>query len=1079
MARLLLTLGVVLSLLGIVAITDSQASPAPSFNFAGSWAVRDLCLSKGCDGEVFGVTMVIDQAPGSSSFTGSWNECERVTSGTQSGLAVEFVEEGCGYRAIFHVTMSGDGHTFKGDYTDNGNGYGTTTGVRTVIPVPASLSLSVSLSSASVTVGGQVTAGVTVTAGGTAGTEIESISLGQGLATSSGAAIVTEAPASVSGFDLAAGTSRTFDFILQGAQPGQVTLSASATGSADSETLHASGSLVLTVVPQPPLVVQVSVNPKIVDLQVVPDNADSDQGEPVQATVRVKNAGNATLDDVHIIDKLLIAYDDDLPAYPVVPLIQQGGPTLAQGGQAEPAGNLGNLAPGQLSAPITFDLVANGDGGYSVEALATADKPGGGVLHGSGKASLTVSSPMLEFDAQAPDQQGVLLGAGAPYTINVTVKDLSYRKSVVVFPQFLAQGNAQVGPLISVGADVPSQSAASSCQIPQAVQLSPREEDKFRLVVYTSSAGVYEMGATGGGTRSVIITKLPLAGVVNDSGNGIAQRLTPEEMEMDPAAGTLLQASLSDPGLPTFTPQDYSVLSVASNLAVGALQGLGAFEWGLVDGIASLVKQGLSSIPTLVFDLAQYLGETWGYMKEDPGLMAAGLVSPLSVMFLTMVDHAPALKSTVSQLTGQISGELTKYLSTLYVDWYSGNYNAWARDVAETATETGLNVASLVPEAATCLMTRSAQFLEALDAARATAFAQAAEKVGDLTGIVSWTTATAKISDLVLGMELSYSQLAQLYGLTEEQVNFLQKFVDENDVILTVRSRAAQAITWLKEGAVLKPEQIKIKSVSLLDTQVLGYRSSDIGRIVLRAPISEDQLAANLAKAGIAPGSPTYLDAQKLYAQRISEYEHAPGGFAPGSGGYYQDLVEAAKNGKMELRWNLADNSVNPDVAENGFTTYDFRLYDEGDGNLVPQFKVEAPGPCVAPACLPGGWRSVTGDVDFLSMTDVEGRGLSTAKRVELYQQLAGGNPINMLHPAADTWTAADGDYWFPAKQNEFARAGIVPQFAPGRSLPTAVKFNPNDSWFKSAANYRVAYYGGYEGPLVDAGKLYPELPVK
>ena len=137
-----------------------------------------------------------------------------------------------------------------------------------------------------------------------------------------------------------------------------------------------------------------------------------------------------------------------------------------------------------------------------------------------------------------------------------------------------------------------------------------------------------------------------------------------------------------------------------------------------------------------------------------------------------------------------------------------------------------------------------------------------------------------------------------------------------------MRSRATQSIEWLKgsakwAAAVLKPEQIKIKSVSWLDTEVLGYRLSDIGRVVLRKPISEQQLVANLAAKGIKPtildaagkevANPVYQDAFKLRAQRVSEFDHEPGGFASGSGGYYKDLEEAAKAKKIKLRQKYSD----------------------------------------------------------------------------------------------------------------------------------------------------------------------------
>jgi hypothetical protein len=904
----------------------------------------------------------------------------------------------------------------------------------------------------------------------TAGVDpVTGVALNPGLTSSDGlVAVVSQRPSGLSGFDIASGASRTFDFEVTGTGVGSTTLSAAAGGTAPSGAVQGSASFVLHVAAGSPLAVTVDITPKDVYVSDVPDSASSSDGEPVQALVTLKNTGKATLDNVHVVDQLVIGYEDHGPTVPVVPLRQNGVPMVGQGDSARAAGDLGSLRPGQASAPITFDLSANGDGGFSIEALATADNPAGGFVHGDGKAKLTVKSKLLHLTLEGRDRNAPLWPAGVAYTLDVTAKDLSYRKSVVFFPRFQVQGNGQLGPLIGLDAEVPDQQEATSCAPPQAVQLSPREEKKFKLVVYTSSAAATQIGATGGGTRSTIIMNQPLAGVVNEDGDDIESKIAASDVDLDPDAGTGVDTSLTDRGIPPYQPNAAQLRWGYINIAGGALEGLQSFVWGLVSGIPKLVAAGIKAIPTILLDLWQFQAETWGYMKDDPSL-GATLDPLLAASLETIAAHAPAMGASVRQAVNGINTQMTNYLSNIYADWLVGNWQAAGAEMAKTATEAGLTIASFIPGLGTCLMTKSSKFLGALNAARGAALDRAAEAIGSLDGIVGWSTATSKISELVLGLQMTYKQLAQLYGLTPAQVNFLREFAQENQVIITVRSRAAAAIKFLEEGAVLKPEQIKIKSVSWLDAQFLGYRQSNIGMVVLRSPISEEQLATNLARGGVQEGSATWNDAFKLLAQRQDEFNHAPGGFTSGSGGYYKDLEAAGKDGKITLRWNVEQNSVNPEVATNSYTDYDFRLYDDGDGNYLPQFKYQAGGPCVPPACLPGGWRSVTGDVDFLSMTNVNGKGLSAADRVKLYQKLAGNNPVHMLHPAADTWTIGD-DFWFAAKENEFNRAGIVPQFTPDGAMPTAVKYNPNASYFDSAGNYRVGFFGGYEGPLINEG---------
>jgi YVTN family beta-propeller protein len=80
--------------------------------------------------------------------------------------------------------------------------------------------------------------------------DVSSISLGAGLTSSSDAATVSAAPANASDmndFDLEAGESRSFDFMVKGVDPALVTLTAHASGTAQGQTVTASGQADLTV----------------------------------------------------------------------------------------------------------------------------------------------------------------------------------------------------------------------------------------------------------------------------------------------------------------------------------------------------------------------------------------------------------------------------------------------------------------------------------------------------------------------------------------------------------------------------------------------------------------------------------------------------------------------------------------------------------------------------------------------------------------------------------------------------------------------------------------------------------------
>jgi hypothetical protein len=79
------------------------------------------------------------------------------------------------------------------------------------------------------------------------GVDLTGISLGRGLVSSSGAAVVEQQASGLSGFALAAGASRKFVFTVKGVKSGTVTLTASATGKASSGAVRGSGNAKLNI----------------------------------------------------------------------------------------------------------------------------------------------------------------------------------------------------------------------------------------------------------------------------------------------------------------------------------------------------------------------------------------------------------------------------------------------------------------------------------------------------------------------------------------------------------------------------------------------------------------------------------------------------------------------------------------------------------------------------------------------------------------------------------------------------------------------------------------------------------------
>ena len=136
--------------------------------------------------------------------------------------------------------------------------------------------------------------------------------------------------------------------------------------------------------------------------------------------------------------------------------------------------------------------------------------------------------------------------------------------------------------------------------------------------------------------------------------------------------------------------------------------------------------------------------------------------------------------------------------------------------------------------------------------------------------------ALAALKQAAPGYEFLTADLRKFYGLNEKQVAYLRGFAQRNKLIITFRSRAEESLKWLDAGAVLKPEQIKIKTVSIDDINYLGYRQSDLGRVVVRKPPTRIELAALSVRCegALSRRDPEWATAFSRLKDRTTEFNH-------------------------------------------------------------------------------------------------------------------------------------------------------------------------------------------------------------
>lgn len=803
-----------------------------------------------------------------------------------------------------------------------------------------------------------------------------------------------------------------------------------------------------------PLRVTVTPKPGRVTLDTVPKSLKGKGGKTVQVSVTVKNAGTQPVTGVKLLDKLNLRYDDGKALVERLPLIQEARPA--------PKLAIGTLKPGQTSKPVVFTLTAKGDGAYAIEAIALARQPSSGAsLRAAGKGILNVGSPLLVFKARhAPIAKlRGLFPSGKQYTVKVTLRNVSYRRSVTIIgPRPQLSGNA-VGALPVARGAKPSPQSMESCDV-KLTDLGPRQTKEVDVVVYTqhSDERGRDAGSLRGGTRSIVEFAVP-TGAVEDV-DGTERALKPSEVDIDEASRRL-ELSLREDNRPSVAPPAgaYGALEQGLYFTLGFHKAAADLIVGTVNGLLSLnasdlAHRAVDQVPLIYKQYVAFEAEMWDVIRKDPALLAS-YVGGITNAYARAAAGSRILGPKLLKVAGQVEAAITAHHEKIWNEYYAGDWRGAMLEMGKESGDVVLTAVTSVPSFGACVLAKSGQIFKAAGIARTAAYARVAEELAiGYPGLVDAFEGWAAIQEkLRPGQILELPQIRKFYGLTVAQAQQLAAYAKANKLVLTLRGRATQAIRHLADGAVLKGEQIKIKSVSWLDAQFLGYRADDIGLVVLRKPPTRAEVLAKLRKQGIHPDTAPGREVLGQWQHRVDEYTAKATDRAKralGEGGLFQDLEADAKAGEMRMRWNVSANSIDPSLATDGYQTYKFRLneFPPKSGNFRAEYFAN------------GRYRPVTGDIDFLSIVKATSYPLEQVKRLKVYRDLAasfGG----LLHPAVDTWEKY-GLFKFDAKIREFTRSGISLQVGADGVFRT-VEFDQKASFFKTAENYLVYWRGGYQ----------------
>ncbi len=572
-------------------------------------------------------------------------------------------------------------------------------------------------------------------------------------------------------------------------------------------------------------------------------------------------------------------------------------------------------------------------------------------------------------------------------------------------------GNANGGALQPVGGVVQKQLTSLSTANPSPiVLLAPGQQQVFDSVVYTDASKILGTDNGGkkvsGGTRATVQFSMPNAFVLKAGDN--LEPLDPRQIVVEKGSTDKITVGIDD-SAPDQMP--FNGYLAAWDISKGLVLGLYHFTVGLVQGVCTAIRalgSAVVNIPTAVINYVDAEAQLWQEVKDDP-VESALFLNIVTNNMLLVYKQAPFLLKKLGDFRSAVDSAVYRHFDQVEQDWRQGDWEAAVTAWADDGANLSANLLILNPELMAgaiggATLARVPGVVEDLDAAEAAQFAKNDEVVDEAlgTGSSEGEIAEAEAADEALapGNIITPVQQADIFGVSPTEFASMAETAHKEGVLITLRSRAKEAISLVEKGlSYVKPAAIKLKTVSAVDIKYLGYPSrialdgqevSTIGQVLVKQPLflseaclEECALAkfkADVLSLGLTTDSPEYLEVQNRWVQRYDEWtnEHP---------GYVGNLQSAARDHYLTLDWHWGENHIYPDMVQSA-QKVDFRMAPGPAGTLVPEVR------------LPGqGWKSITGDIDLVSITNTDNSALSNGQYVEVLEELGAGRSRSSTRP--------------------------------------------------------------------------------
>ena len=834
-----------------------------------------------------------------------------------------------------------------------------------------------------------------------------------------------------------------YTYCLQAAALGLATLSTTIDGQ------DASGAAIPTTTGQglvtigDSLPVTVTTSPEPIK---VPDDSDGNPiPQPFTATITVTNPFAEPLTHVYLTKPMLV---QKVGSTKTINITQQG----------DVSPGTVDLGPAAVGASVTTTIAfeAEADGTVDLTAQVAAPNPDAPTesITGQGDTLVHVNpTALLTIDLQPPSAgDGCQTAGGAtiancvtggqPWDIFGVVSNITNATSVQLDPMTpTAAGNASGGNPVDLTDNGPPSpgnpnppttsgvSFSNPCGVPQptsgpvafpgvypvpfAPDLGPLDTKSFGAQVYTAPVG----------SNSSQITYAPTGTVTLP--DGTTRPLTADDILFVPADAT--EKVVVDQRTPDVAPGTFA--SWTANFSIGLAEGICQWTVGQLVTVPTLlvgVGNILEQIPVDLLQTFDYLVEWYNALtpSQKDGWLSAAAAS-IAGQTQESFDSAKAKIDTATQAFFQPLGNAMA----------SGDTNTLANVAGQTVGNIYLDA--------------PLWFIHPNEAGNVVRLSDEAQQQAEHAIIPKAPAEFQAADDLLDGATLNgRSPLNYAYGMNDGQVAEIRQLAADKDLLIGVRSRSEESIAWEAKGAVLKPENLKAKTISDLDAQYLGYAPDEVGIMGFREPITQAQLDANLAGA-----DPTIAAATRArWAKQVSDYAKL------------QKLYASYEAKGIPVGFDYQANGIPSEVWSTNMTRRKFSLQPETDptGAGRPYFRILM-------ADDNGVLQPVTGDIDIVSITAADGHILSPSERLDIYNTLE--DTIGMQHGETLSWLPG-------GELSSKAKADLLNAHTPGPGNEPLAVFgpdggvraafvNPNLTFFDQATGLgRVWYIGGYKTPF-------------